>query len=91
MKPQIVKEYTEQDRADLLTLVDRALELTVDHLAMALVLDAASNGVTEMVMRNMLRSHHFSLELARDRLTILRQAVLSDMTPHHEMKKAATP
>lgn len=86
----VVKEYDEKSRAELLALVDRALELTVDHLALELVRDAAFNAASEVVMRNMLRSHYFSFGLARDRLMKLRASVVSGLSMHHELPSKAS-
>lgn len=90
MKPHLVESYTETETAELLAIVDRALQMVLDHVAKELIADALESRSSEVVMRNMLRAHAFDAARARERLELLRVAVLSGMQKTHEAARKVT-
>lgn len=90
MKPRLVEHYSEADLAKLLAIVNRAIDMVNENAARELIADSLEPRSNELVMRNMLRERAFHAAVSRDRLEVLRQAVLSGMQKTHETSARST-
>ena len=79
-----------QPNTVLLAIVNRAIDMVNENAARELIADSLEPRSNELVMRNMLRSRAFHAAVSRDRLEVLRQAVLSGMQKTHETSARST-
>lgn len=79
-----------QPNTVLLAIVNRAIDMVNENAARELIADSLEPRSNELVMRNMLRERAFHAAVSRDRLEVLRQAVLSGMQKTHETSARST-
>lgn len=93
-KRKVVKGWPQHQaglhRTVLLAIVNRAIDMVNENAARELIADSLEPRSNELVMRNMLRERAFHAAVSRDRLEVLRQAVLSGMQKTHETSARST-